>query len=116
MFDDDLSRELSLSNVGCYSNQSFINHLFHADDTVLLAPSSASLQILLDTCKHYSLAHEMLFTSEKTVCMAMLPKCLRKLNVPTMFLNVKGLKWLNEHKYLGVFVNSCFNDDRDIIR
>ena len=50
----DLSRELSLGNVGCYANQSLINNLFYADDTLLLAPSPAALQILLDTCQHYA--------------------------------------------------------------
>ena len=31
-----------------------------------------------------------------------------------MFLNGKGLEGLDEHQYPGVFVNSCFNDNRDI--
>ena len=85
VFVDDLSRELSHNNVGCSVNQSLINHLFYADHTVLLAPSPAALQILLDNCQRYAVANGILFNSNKTVCMVILPECLGKLNVPTMF-------------------------------
>ena len=38
---DDLSLDLTKANVGCYFTSSCVNHLFYADDSMLIAPSSS---------------------------------------------------------------------------
>ena len=38
------------------------------------------------------------------------------MSVPTMFLNDKPLQWVDEHKYLGIYISKDFNDDRDVKR
>ena len=40
---DELSRMLNNVNAGCFVGASLVNHLMHADDLVLLAPSAAGL-------------------------------------------------------------------------
>ena len=43
VFTDDLSHVLRNTPYGCYVNGQCFNHLTHADDTLLLAPSLAAL-------------------------------------------------------------------------
>ncbi len=47
---DALSIVLSNSNSGCAINSCNVNHLFYADDSVLMAPSAKGLQRLIDLC------------------------------------------------------------------
>ena len=49
---DDLSVVLGYSPVGCNVNNIAMNHMFYADDSVLLAPSPRALQKLFDICFH----------------------------------------------------------------
>ena len=53
LFLDDLSFKLRESYSGCYFNNQSYNHMFYADDAVLLAPSPHALQDLLDICNCY---------------------------------------------------------------
>ena len=46
---DDLSTNLS----GCIINGVFINHMMDADDSVLIAPSPAAVQKLIDCCSAF---------------------------------------------------------------
>ena len=48
--------------------------------------------------------------------MYFLPKCLKAHNVPTMRLNNTILKWVDEYKYLGVFIWSDMCDQKDMNR
>jgi exonuclease III len=116
VFVDDLSHKLLHTNAGCFRNNVCVNHLFYADDTILMAPSPLALQILIDKCQEFALCNEMVFNPKKTKCMAILPKYLRKLNVPTLFLDCKPISMVVEHKYLGIFITDKFKDDRDIKR
>ena len=116
IFMDELSCKLSETKVGCHINNICVNHLFYADDCVIMAPSPSALQTLLAVCEQYADDNEILYNTKKTVCMAVLPKCLRKLPVPTMYVNDKPLKWVDEHKYLGIFITNVFNDNRDVKR
>jgi hypothetical protein len=113
VFVDDLSALLSKSYVGCYINDVCINHLFYADDAVLLAPLPYALQILLNICQDFASLNEMVYNVKKTVCMHMLPKKLN-LYVPNMYLNGRILTWVCEQKYLGIYMTSNFSYERDI--
>ena len=42
---DKLSEQLECSEVGCHINKQCMNHLFYADDAVLLAPTVDALQM-----------------------------------------------------------------------
>ena len=47
---DDLSAKLINLKIGCKINDVYVNHLMYADDTVLIAPSYAAMQKLIDCC------------------------------------------------------------------
>ena len=72
MYTDELSSHLVRSSYGCHYLGS-VNHLYYADDMVLLSPTPFGLQKLLDVCADYALDHDMVFNTKKTVCMAILP-------------------------------------------
>jgi len=48
--------------------------------------------------------------------MNFMPKCLKNLHVPTIYLNENPLKWVTYQKYLGIYFTNNVSDDRDISR
>ena len=50
---DDLSYLLSISKVGCAIDSVVCNHLFYADDSVLVAPSREALRRLINICETF---------------------------------------------------------------
>ena len=116
VFIDDLSTKLTDSLTGCYMNSCFINHLFYADDSVLMAPSPAALQRLINICEDFAKENELVYNSSKTVCMSILPKHLKDIHVPTLSINGSVLRQVFSQKYLGVFFTRDRLDDEDIKR
>ena len=51
LYIDDLSTDLNSCDKGCCINNVSINHLFYADDSILIAPSASGLQCLIDICQ-----------------------------------------------------------------
>ena len=82
VFVDDLSARLTKSRIGCCIDKRYINHLFYADDSVIMAPSPSALQSLIDICESFANEHELTYNCTKTVCMTILPKPLKDLHVP----------------------------------
>jgi hypothetical protein len=111
---DDLSQQLSKVHIGCFRGDVCINHLFYADDAVLLAPSPSALQELIFICEQFAVEFEMVYNTKKTVCMVILPKKLAKLHVPCIYLYDKPLRQVGELKYLGVFISDKQSDIRDL--
>ena len=68
---DDLSAKLINLKIGCKINDVYVNHLMYADDTVLIAPSYAALQKLIDCCCNFPVDNNIIFNSEKLfVCIS----------------------------------------------
>ena len=65
---DDLSVQLNKLNIGCISKDMIINHLMYAD-LVLISPSTAGLQKLLDIRQRFGIEHEMIFNTKKSAFM-----------------------------------------------
>ena len=59
---DDLNKILSRSNIRCHFYSVCTNHLFNADDSVLLAPSPMALKQLIDICDKHSKDYEIAYT------------------------------------------------------
>ena len=48
--------------------------------------------------------------------MAMLPKCLKDINLLSVILDGTALKWVTEQKHLDVYISNNTADDRDVKR
>ena len=116
IFMDDLSILLTRSNIGCHINSKAVNHLFYADDSVLIAPSPYALKKLIEICEQFSNENEILYNPKKTECMFVNTSRWRDLVPPPQFLYGKALRWVTECKYLGVFITNDFTDDCDMKR
>lgn len=115
VFVDDLSNLLTASSMGCFIGR-FTNHLFYADDSVLIAPSPAALQKLIDICVSHAVENDITYNNGKTECMCILPKALKDLRVPNVKLKDSNLKWVETKKYLGVLFTSDTKDNKDVQR
>lgn len=116
VFVDELSKRLHRSSIGCSIEGFPMNHILYADDSVVLAPSPAALQKLLNICDEYAAANEITFNCTKTVCMSVLPHTLKDLRVPDLHLKNSKLEWIKTKKYLGVFFTDNGKDKKDINR
>ena len=108
---DDLSVKLN-NSVGCSINGCTINHLFYADDSILMAPSPSGLQKLIDICVSYASQYELCFNAKKTKVMCFKPKSMSDLYVPVFNLGDKILDVVQRQKYLGVILEERLFDVR----
>ena len=107
---------ISKANIGCHLYSVCTNHLFYADDSVLLAPSPVALNQLLDIFEIYSQDFEITYNTTKTVCMFIRPKHMCHIEPVKQLLYGSELNWVDVYKYLGCFITSDLKDDRDIRR
>ena len=113
---DDLSLKLKKLYPGCRIANNIINHLFYADDLVLICPSHRGLQELLETCEKFALDHDIIFNTKKSVVMIRRSKLLQNAVVQPLKLCNEVLKEVKETKYLGYFLTADGKDDRDMAR
>ena len=113
---EDLSNLLYSCDVGCDLLGVCSNHLFYADDCVLLAPSPNSLQKLLNLCQEYADSNELVYNESKTKSMVFKPAGMSDLYVPKFYLKGSVLSCVDKQKYLGVYISDDQKDDCDISR
>lgn len=114
---EDLSEKLCDSGVGCFLKNTCLNHLFFADDSILLAPTVESLQSLLDICFQYSLECDIIYNNKKSCCCAFIPLNLKDyIDIPDAFMGMKKLIWVDVKEYLGVIIRGDMSDVNDILR
>ena len=116
VFLDDLSSKLASMRIGCFMNKVCFNHLYYADDALLLAPTPGTLQKLINVCEEFAFDNDMVFNVKKSCCIAFVPTMYRNINLPKLSLGNNVLRWETKHKYLGVIVSSDLTDDDDIER
>ena len=116
VFIEDLSILLSNLKIGCYLNNVCFNHLNYADDSIVLAPSPVALQNLIDVCVSYAKQNDMIYNVKKCYCMVFMPKHFKKIQTPTLSIGTQSLKWVTDHKYLGVILNKDLLDHSDMNR
>merc|ERR1712215_301777 len=97
---DDLSAQLNKLNMWCISKDMITNHLMYADDLVLISPSTAGLQKLLNICQRFDIEHDMIFNPQKSAVMFFKPSDAINLNNPVFVLNSKLISIMDEYKYL----------------
>jgi len=113
---DDLSHLLTKSGIGCFMSSALINHVFYADDIVLMSPSAKGLQHLINLSVQYSDAHSLTFNALKSFCVSFIPHCLKINPNPSLVLKDTPLVFKQNCKYLGVFLSNDFTDDCDLTR
>ena len=112
---DGLSRQLNELNIGCVLN-STINHIFYADDLVLVAPSQSGLQRLISECETFSRVHSVQFNIKKSKLMIMRAKNFTHFEFGDIKLNGANLEKVSNFKYLGHVLTESCNDHDDIMR
>ena len=63
---EDLLLNLEAQRLGCHRNCMFVGAFIYADDITILAPTSTSLNKMLDTCKQYADDVNLTFNASKT--------------------------------------------------
>ena len=101
----------NVHNVSCYLNGVCFNHLFYADNSVILAPSAAALQKLLDKCCEFAMDKDIVYNIKKTKCMTFLPRWLCDLKEHVFYTDGKPLANITEHVYVGIPLCNNFKDD-----
>ena len=92
------------------------NHLLFADDLCCFCPSIHGLQRIIDVCHSYASTHNIIFNCQKTPGLPFVSSNF-KLNIkPNVVLGDFKIRFINEIKYLGVFLNSRLRDNEDIYR
>ena len=71
---DDISFDLNTFNIGCAITDFIIKHIMHADDLVMISPSSAGLKILLNACYQFGIQNDIKFNSKKVPLCPFVPK------------------------------------------
>ena len=97
-------------------NNMYMNHLFYADDSCLLAASPTALQRLLDICVCYAIEFDITYNELKSHCMLFRPRKLKSLCIPSIFVRGKELIFSTSVKYLGIFINDDLSDNTDMER
>ena len=64
---DHLSTLLNHSSIGCNLNHVYINHVFCADESVILAPSPLALQLLLNYCDTFAKDNELVYNTKTLI-------------------------------------------------
>ena len=93
-----------------------VNHLMFADDICVFSPSINGLQCFLNICGDYAAEHEITFNCNKTIGVLFCPKKYKQPAPSSVFLNRVRVQFLDQVKYLGVWINASLKDDDDIQR
>jgi len=115
----DLLKGVVGSRVGCSVAGHMIHVLAYADDMVLIAPSWRGLQFLLEIIGKEAVNIDVLFNTNKTVCMNSNPydKCKTISNIFAQFsLAGISLTFVPMFKYLGHIIDNKLQDDADVCR
>ena len=89
----------------CGKSGSILSVILYADDILLLTPTIYLLQQLLRLCETELIWLDMLINAKKSCCMRIGPR----FNVhcePILTMSGDQLPWVNELRYLGVFIVS----------
>ena len=88
----------------------------YADDTVLIAPSLAALQKVIDLARAFFTANGAIVINKdkKTKCMAVKPYCLKDLHVPNFYIEDSRITEVKTTDHLGYLITEDFADDQEI--
>lgn len=99
LYVDDLINMLQSKGYGCHVGNIWIGCIMYADDILLLSPSVAGLQKMLDLCVLYAADVGITFNTTKSMCMMIGSKHGM---ISCMTLGTDRLLWVDAFKYLGI--------------
>jgi hypothetical protein len=102
LYVDDIIIKLQSSNLGCVFHGVYVGCIMYADDLVLLACSLATLQAMINICSNEVEYLDMRFNVLKSSVIR-IGKRFKHNCVPLTVCN-DSLQFVNEIKYLGVFI------------
>lgn len=112
---DDLSVKLSNAVLGCHINSVCFNHLFYADDMVILAPSAFALQALVDICNVFVKENDLLLNCSKSKYMVFKSKIVDSFDCPHIFIDKTALDVYFSLDYLGMWIRDDLSDDDSVL-
>ena len=115
LYIDCVLEKLSSMRVGCRLGIINSNVIAYADDIVLLAPSVASLQLLMNTANQLALKLKLNFNKDKTKCM-IFTKSRSKTILRKFIIDNKEIEFVTTITYLGFRLQSNLNNSEDIYR
>ena len=113
---DDLSVELNRSNIGCSLSNLLVNHIYYADDLVLISPSHKGLSKLLNISENFGSSHHIIFNPAKSQAMYLQSKISTISAFPQFKLNNSPINFVENATYLGHILNNKLQDDEDIAK
>jgi hypothetical protein len=113
---DEILKQVSTMDVGCKLNNIRHNVQGYADDLTLLAPSSYSLQLLIDKLEGMLSDLCLKANERKSVCMIFNLKHTANTCDYSFFLKGKKLEIVKSYKYLGVILSNDMSNKEDIKR
>lgn len=116
IYTDDLSCQLNSCSVGVPISGILVNHIFYADDLVLVSPSVYGLNRLISIAEMYGIEHDIIYNSNKSVVMIFRSTVLKNSVLPNFYLNGIALTEVASFKYLGYIFTNDLTDDADIDR
>ncbi len=104
----DLIVTLRQQGVGCHLHGMFVGAFSYADDITLLAPTSTSLNAMLDICSDYASSHDLTFNASKTKCMYFTSDSLHIHN--TVYFMDKAIEFVDKTELLGISISTDILD------
>ena len=98
--------------MGCHVNGLFTGVCIYGDDITLLAPSRASLALVLEQCESFSRTHDILFNASKTKYMVF--KRREIVNVAPLYFNGSPKNCVHVYDLLGITLSSNRTSDNVI--
>ena len=109
---DKFLLELKGSGYRCHINNIFVRALCYADDVTLLSPSIRGLNAMISLCEVFAKNFDVTFNCMKIVCIKFGQNLISYEHV---YLNDKKIKWVNQIKHLGNYIDRNLNDSIDCI-
>lgn len=106
LYVDDLIVALKQNGEGCHVLNCFVGCIMYADDLMLLSPSVAGLQNMLNICSDYGDRYDIVFNATKTVSVAIGPRSRNSSANVSVSIGNQPIQWVEQFKYLGVTFNT----------
>ena len=104
LYVDGMIDLLQKNGIGCHITNTFLGAILFADDLVLIAPTRAALQRLIDTCGKYCTDYCLQLNPKKSKVMFF----GKKYGMPPACVEIMGspIDFVDEWKYLGTTIKS----------